>query len=65
MPLHMIAKIGVDMNLRELMIEYICFAFSEEELMAQFQITDDELALLTDVDLLEIYDQTLLSPVAE
>lgn len=58
----MIAKIGVDMNLRELMIEYICFAFSEEELMSQFHITEDELPNLGDLDLLEIYDRTLLAP---
>ena len=52
------------MTLRELMIEYICFAFSDEELQQKFQITDDELAGLSDMDLLEIYDQTLLTPVA-
>ena len=53
------------MTLRELMIEYICFAFSDEELQDLFQITDDELADLSDMDLLEIYDQTLLAPVAK
>ena len=53
------------MTLRELMIEYICFAFTDEELQDLFQITDDELADLSDVDLLEIYDQTLLTPVAK
>lgn len=53
------------MTLRELMIEYICFAFSDEELMSLFQITDAELAGLSDMDLLEIYDQTLLAPVAK
>ncbi len=53
------------MKLRDLMIEYICFAFSDEDLQTLFHITDDELAGLSDVDLLEIYDQTLLSPVAE
>ena len=52
------------MTLRELMIEYICFAFSDEELQSLFQITDEELADLSDMDLLEIYDQTLLAPVA-
>ena len=53
------------MSLRELMIEYICFAFTDEELQDLFHITDDKLAELSDVDLLEIYDQTLLTPVAE
>ena len=53
------------MTLRNLMIEYILFAFSEQELIDKFQITEDELNNLCDVDLLEIYDQTLLSPVEE
>ncbi len=50
------------MSLRELMVEYILFAFDESELVQRFQITEDELPDLTDVDLLEIYDQTLLTP---
>ncbi len=53
------------MSLRELMIEYILFAFDEQELMEKFQVTEDELPDIADVDLLEIYDQTLLSPVKE
>lgn len=51
------------LTLRELMVEYILFAFEEEELMEKFQITEEELIGLSDVDLLEIYDQTLLSPI--
>ncbi len=53
------------MTIRELMIEYICFAFTDHELQDLFHVTDAELADLSDVDLLEIYDQTLLMPVAE
>jgi hypothetical protein len=53
------------MSLRELMIEYILFAFTEQELMKEFQITEDELPDLPDLDLLELYDRTLLMPVAE
>ena len=53
------------MDLRSLMIEYILFAFSDEELMEKFQITEDEVHCMADVDLLELYDQTLLSPVKE
>ncbi len=53
------------MSLRELMTEYILFAFDEQELMQKFQITEDELADMSDIDLLEIYDQTLLTPVKE
>lgn len=47
------------------MIEYILFAFSEQELIDKFQITEEELPNLVDVDLLEIYDQTLLTPIEE
>jgi len=53
------------MTLRNLMIEYILFAFSEQELIDKFQITEEELPNLVDVDLLEIYDQTLLTPIEE
>ena len=53
------------MDLRSLMIEYILFAFTDEELMQKFQITEEELSDMTDIDLLEIYDQTLLTPVKE
>jgi hypothetical protein len=53
------------MSLRELMIEYILFAFEEEELMQKFQVNEEDLASIGDMDLLEIYDQTLLSPVQE
>jgi hypothetical protein len=53
------------LSLRELMAEYIMFAFTEEDLMDRFQVTEDELLELSDMDLLEIYDQTLLTPVAE
>ncbi len=53
------------MKLRELMTEYILFAFDEQELIQKFQVTEDELADMSDIDLLEIYDQTLLTPVKE
>lgn len=51
------------MSLRELIIEYILFAWSEVDLMDRFNITTDEISGLSDVDLLEIYDTTLLAPV--
>lgn len=47
------------MSLRELITEYILFAFSDEELMERFNITEDEVHELSDIDLLEIYDMTL------
>ena len=49
------------LSIRELMIEYILFAFSDEELMSRFQLIESDLATLSDVDLLEVYDQTLLT----
>jgi hypothetical protein len=51
------------LTIKEMMVEYILFAFTEEELMDKFQVTEEELPNLTDVDLLEIYDQTLLTPI--
>jgi hypothetical protein len=48
------------MNLRELITEYILFAYDEQQLLERFQITEGEIASLSDVDLLEIYDTTLL-----
>lgn len=51
------------LTLRELIIEYILFAFDPEDLIERFSITEGELADLTDQDLLEIYDQTLLFEV--
>ena len=45
------------------MVEYILFANTDEDLMKHYQITEEELSNLCDADLIEIYDQTLLSPV--
>ena len=53
------------MTLREMIVEYIYFAYTPEDLALKFGVFKDELEGLSDVDLLEIYDQTLLSPVAE
>ena len=47
------------------MIEYVLFAFSERELMKKFHITEAELHDVSDIDLLEIYDQTILTPVKD
>ncbi len=48
------------MSLRELITEYILFAYDEQRLLERFHVTESELASLADVDLLEIYDTTLL-----
>jgi len=53
------------LTIKELMVEYILFAFTEEELQERFHISEEELSNLNDVDLLEIYDQTLLTPINE
>lgn len=51
------------MTLRELIIEYINFAFTPEMLMEKFMIAEHELQEISDEDLLEIYDHTLLQPI--
>jgi hypothetical protein len=48
------------MNLRELITEYILFAYDEQQLLEKFHVAASELSSLADVDLLEIYDTTLL-----
>ncbi len=53
------------LSIRELMVEYILFAFNEKELLEKFHVTEQELSNLSDVDLLEIYDQTLLTPIQD
>ncbi len=53
------------LTIRELMVEYILFAFTEEELIEKFQITEEEVSNLADEDLLELYDQTLLTPIQD
>lgn len=51
------------MTLRELIIEYILFAYEPKELAREFHIAEGELELISDQDLLEIYDTTLLTPI--
>lgn len=50
------------MNLRELMIEYICFAIDEQTMAREFGLQPDDLQDLADIDLLEMYDTVLLEP---
>ena len=45
-------------TLRELLIERIFFAFTDEELQDVFDIHPDEVELLDDLDLLELYEET-------
>lgn len=50
------------MNLRELIIERIFFAFTDEEIQEVFDIHPDEVETLSDLDLLELYEETFSSP---
>ena len=51
------------MTLRELITEYILFAFTDEQLMERFNVLASELQDLPDLDLLEIYDMTLMTEI--
>ena len=53
------------MTLREMITEYILFAFDDEGLMKHFQITEEEVFDLADEDLLEIYDKTLMMEISD
>jgi hypothetical protein len=53
------------MNLRQLITEYIVFAYDEQQLLDKFHVSVAELSSLADVDLLEIYDTTLLFETPE
>ena len=44
------------MNIRELVIQRILFSLSDEELEIEFQMTEDEVTELSDLDLFEMYE---------
>ena len=46
-------------TLRELIIERIFFAFTDEELQDIFDVHPDEVETLSDLDLLELYEETV------
>ena len=48
------------MTLREMMAEMILFAFDDETLMRDYQLSPDDIANLSDEDLLDMYDETIL-----
>ena len=48
-------------TLRELIIERIFFAFTDEELQTVFGVHPDEVENLSDLDLLELYEETVVS----
>ena len=47
---------GVLMTLRELMIERILFSVSNEHLQKMYQVNDEEIWNLSDLDLFEVYE---------
>ena len=44
------------MNLRELMIERILFIIDGDELLDQYAVLDEDLDNMSDLDLLELYE---------
>lgn len=52
------------MNLRELVIQRILFSLSDEELEQEFQITEDDVFNMSDLDLFEMYE-TIFVPDAQ
>jgi transcription initiation factor IIE alpha subunit len=47
------------MDLRKLIVERIFFAFTDEELQEAFDINPNEVEDLSDIDLLELYEETV------
>lgn len=48
------------MTLREMITERILFCVTEKELNETFMVTVDELTNLSDVDLMELYDDVMM-----
>ena len=48
-------------TLRELIVERIFFAFTDEELQTVFDVHPDEVENLSDLDLLELYEETIVA----
>lgn len=44
------------MNLRELMIERILFVIDPDDLMDKYNVTDEDISDLSDLDLLELFE---------
>ena len=47
------------MNLREMMVERIHYAVDEDTLSEEFSLTVDEVAELSDLDLLELFEDVV------
>lgn len=48
-------------TIRELMVEFILFSVDEDVLLSEYALTPGEVNDLSDIDILELYDKTLLS----
>lgn len=53
------------MNLRELVIERICYAVDEQTLIRDYGLSDKCLESLSDLDLLELYEDVVFIDVVE
>lgn len=51
------------MDLRNLLIERILFAVTEEELDRRFQIGEEEIYNMSDLDLFELYEAVVVEAV--
>lgn len=47
------------MSLREMMVERVLFSVSDEELMEEFMLSEEEVSELSDCDLLELYEDVM------
>lgn len=50
-----------ELTLRELITERIMFACTEQELIEEFRITPGEVLVLSDLDLLDLYENVCLT----
>lgn len=48
------------MTLREMIVERILYCVTEKDLNDTFMVTVDELPTLSDVDLMELYDDVMM-----
>lgn len=46
--------------MRELIVERILWAVTEKELAVKYQTSEEEMMVLSDVDLLELYEDVML-----
>jgi hypothetical protein len=52
------------LSIREMLIERILFAATEEQLWTMYQVSASEIGTLTDLDLFELYENVTIELVA-